>query len=197
MIGLGVLGAFVLFGVAPAACSMNTIPGLDENVQQKWAQVESQYQRRADLIPSLVATVEGAANAETKLVVEAVKARAEGMKSQVNIDFKDPGQMEAFARNQNALTTALANMKMVVERYPNFKANANFMGLQTQLEGTENRIQVARRDYTVAVSNFNTYIRTFPGIVGNMVVGVKPAQQYKADASAANAPKVSFGGEKK
>ncbi len=183
IVGLAAAGAAGLFLVVLPVLSMNSIPVKEVKVQTDWSNVESAYTRRNDLIPSLIGVVQSSANAEIKLVVDAMKARAEGLKSTVNVNVTDADAMAKFAQNQNALTTALTNMKMVVERYPEFKANRNFLQLQNQMEGTENRINVARRDYNLSVGDLNAYIRTYPGVVANMVVGVKPAVPFAADGS--------------
>lgn len=183
MVGLGIAGVLGLGLIVIPVLSMNNIPTKEVAVQTKWSDVESAYTRRNDLIPGLIGVVQSSANAEIKLVVDAMKARAEGLKSTVNVNVSDAAAMEKFSQNQNALTTALTNMKMVVERYPEFKANRNFLQLQNQMEGTENRINVARRDYNLSVGDLNAYIRTYPGVIGNMVVGVKPAVPFTADGS--------------
>jgi LemA protein len=188
--GIGVVVAIAALSVLSTA---NGLPSKDEDVKQKWAQVENQYQRRADLIPQLVSVVDASSNKEIKLVVETIKARSEGLKSQVNIDARDPNTQQQFLANQNALTTALANMKVVSERYPEFKASAQFGKLMTDIAGTENRITVARRDWTQAVQNFNSTIRTpFPGKIANAIMGFEPFPQFKADEGANKAPKIEF-----
>jgi LemA protein len=149
-----------------SGCGVNTIPAKEEAVKAKWADVENQYQRRADLIPNLVSTVKGYA-AQEKDVLEAVtKARASA--SQVTVDptkLSDPKQLAAFEQAQGALGQSLGRLLVTVEKYPDLKSNELFLQLQSQLEGTENRITVARRDYNMAVQDYNTEIRTFPSLI--------------------------------
>jgi len=145
-------------------CGVNNIPAFDEQVKATWAQVENQYQRRADLIPNLVSTVKGYAAHETETLQAVVEARAKV--GSMTVDDKlinDPARLKAFEQAQSRLSGALSRLLVVVERYPDLKANQNFLSLQSQLEGTENRISVARRDYINSVSDYNTEIRTFPG----------------------------------
>jgi LemA protein len=178
-----------------SACGVNTIPTKEEAVKAKWGDVENQYQRRADLIPNLVATVKGFA-AQEKDVLEAVtKARASA--SQVTVDptkLSDPAQMAAFEQAQGQVGSALGRLLVTVEKYPELKSNENFLQLQSQLEGTENRITVARRDYNEAVQAYNTEIRTFPSIVAAKVIyGAEPIAPFKATtANAQTAPAVAF-----
>lgn len=192
MVGLGVAGVAGI-GVLLSALSLNEIPTKDEIAKQKWSNLESAYQSRMDKIPQLVSVVQGSVNAETKMMVEVIKQRSEGLKSQVNVDIKDSSAVQKFSENQNALTTALANMKVVMERYPDPKFARNFVGLMSEVSGIENRIRVARNDYNAAATNLNIYIRTFPGVVGNMMIGVKPAELFKADEGARKAPSIDFG----
>ncbi|ENY70611.1 LemA family protein [Aeromonas diversa] len=171
-------------------CGVNTIPELDEQVKASWAQVENQYQRRADLIPNLVATVQGYAKHEQETLKAVTDARARVGSVQVN----DPAQFQAFEQAQNQLTSALSRLMVVVERYPELKADRQFMTLQAQLEGTENRISVARRDYIESVRRFNTEIRTFPGVIWSKLLysdlDAKP--NFSAKPGSDEAPKVSF-----
>ncbi len=178
-----------------SACGVNTIPTKEEAVKAKWGDVENQYQRRADLIPNLVATVKGFA-AQEKDVLEAVtKARASA--SQITVDptkLTDPAQMAAFEQAQGQVGSALGRLLVTVEKYPDLKSNENFLQLQSQLEGTENRITVSRRDYNEAVQAYNTEIRTFPSIVAAKVIyGSQPIAPFKATTANANtAPSVAF-----
>lgn len=183
MVGLGILGFVLVGGVIPVGCTMNSIPAKDQKVITAWSQVENQYERRDQLIPQLYGVLEASSNAEIKLVVETIKARAEGLKSTVNIDVRDEQGMKNLAQHQNAMTTALANMKNVVERYPDFKANKQYTAVMSELAGTENRITVARRDYNDAVADLNTTIRTYPGSVANLVIQEKPAMPFVAGGS--------------
>lgn len=171
-------------------CGMNNIPTLDEQVKASWGQVENQYQRRADLIPNLVATVKGYASHEQETLKAVTDARARVGSVQVS----DPSQLKAFEAAQDQLSSALSRLMVVVERYPELKADQQFLTLQAQLEGTENRIAVARRDYIEAVRQFNTEIRTFPGVIWSKLLysdlTAKPS--FSAKPGADEAPKVSF-----
>jgi LemA protein len=178
-----------------SGCGVNTIPAKEEAVKAKWADVENQYQRRADLIPNLVSTVKGYA-AQEKDVLEAVtKARASA--SQVTVDptkLSDPKQLAAFDQAQGALGQSLGRLLVTVEKYPELKSNELFLQLQSQLEGTENRITVARRDYNMAVQDYNTEIRTFPSLItAKVVYGAEPIAPFKATTvNADKAPEVKF-----
>ena len=178
-----------------SGCGVNTIPAKEEAVKAKWADVENQYQRRADLIPNLVSTVKGYA-AQEKDVLEAVtKARASA--SQVTVDptkLSDPKQLAAFEQAQGALGQSLGRLLVTVEKYPDLKSNELFLQLQSQLDGTENRITVARRDYNMAVQDYNTEIRTFPSLItAKVVYGAQPIAPFKATTvNADKAPEVTF-----
>lgn len=151
--------AFVL-----TACDINTVPKFDEQVNAAWSQVENQYQRRADLVPNLVATVQGFATQEREVLQNVVEARAKVGQMQIPANIlQNPDALKMFEQNQGALSSALSRLLVVVERYPDLKSNQNFLTLQSQLEGTENRIAVARRDYIAAVRDYNTELRTIPG----------------------------------
>ena len=142
----------------------NNIPKLDENVKEKWSQVQNQYKRRADLIPNLVATVKGYAEHEKSTFVEVTEARSKVSQMNINVDtLNNPAAMQQFADAQAGLSGALSKLMLVVEKYPDLKANENFMALQSQLEGTENRITVARKDFIEAVKLYNLELRTMPG----------------------------------
>jgi LemA protein len=154
----------LLLSMALSSCGINTIPTLDEKVNSSWAQVENQYQRRADLIPNLVETVKGYAAQEKDTLTAVVEARAKVGTLQVDKNLiNDPQALAQFEQAQSQLGSALKRLLVVSERYPDLKSNQNFLALQSQLEGTENRIAVARRDYITAIEQFNTEIRTFPG----------------------------------
>jgi LemA protein len=149
-----------------AACGINTIPTQEEQAKAQWAEVQNQYQRRADLIPNLVATVKGFAAQESSVLIGVTEARASAL--QVRSDpgiTTDPAAFQRYAQAQTNLSLALAPMRVLQEQYPDLKSNENFMALQSQLEGTENRIAIARRDYNEAVRVFNTTLRTFPQII--------------------------------
>ncbi|WP_323917212.1 LemA family protein [Aeromonas veronii] len=171
-------------------CGMNNIPTLDEQVKASWGQVENQYQRRADLIPNLVATVKGYASHEQETLKAVTDARARVGSVQVS----DPAQLKEFEAAQNQLSSALSRLMVVVERYPELKADQQFLALQAQLEGTENRISVARRDYIEAVRQFNTEIRTFPGVIWSKLLysDLEAKPSFSAKPVADEAPKVSF-----
>jgi len=179
-----------------SGCGVNNIPAFDEQVKATWGQVENQYQRRSDLVPNLVATVKGYAAHETETLQAVVEARAKVGSMQVNADvLNNPAALQQFEQAQGELSSALSRLMVVVERYPDLKANQNFLALQSQLEGTENRISVARRDYIAAVGTYNTEIRTFPGrIWHSMLYSEMPIREtYQATAeSAEQAPEVNF-----
>ena len=147
-----------------SGCGINNIPSYDEQVKAAWSQVQNQYQRRADLIPNLVETVKGYAAQEKNVLTAVTEARSRVASMQVSSDIiNDPQKMKQFQEAQGKLTGALSRLMVVVERYPDLKSNQNFLALQSQLEGTENRISVARRDYIQAVQRYNTELRTYPG----------------------------------
>jgi LemA protein len=186
----------VLAPLLIAGCGINTIPTKDEKAKAAWAEVQNQYQRRADLIPNLVETVKGYAAQERQVLTEVTQARASA--TQVKVDastITDPAQFEKYAQAQDQLSGVLGRLMMIQERYPDLKSNENFMALQSQLEGTENRISIARRDYNAAVQDYNTEIRTFPGALwaGTVHRWAKPMQTFQASAAAQSAPGVNFG----
>ena len=174
------------------ACGVNSIPTAEENAKAKWADVQSQYQRRADLIPNLVATVRAAAAQERNVLREVTEARANATRITVSPDqLTDPAAINRFAEAQSRLTISLQRLQ---EAYPELRTNENFLSLQSQIEGTENRIAVARRDYNGAVQAYNTEIRTFPSVIGARVIyGSQPMAPYQADEAAQRAPTVNFG----
>ncbi len=184
--------------VAPlvlAACGVNTIPTQEERAKAQWAEVQNQYQRRADLIPNLVATVKGYAAQESSVLIGVTQARAAAL--QVRSDAgvtQDPAAFQRYAAAQNNLSLALAPLRVLQEAYPDLKSNQNFMALQSQLEGTENRVAIARRDYNEAVRAYNTTLRTFPQIIWAKTVhgGSKPMQLFQATATAQTTPTVDF-----
>ncbi|KPF75778.1 hypothetical protein IP88_06980 [alpha proteobacterium AAP81b] len=193
-----VLVRIALVGAAAvtlSGCGVNSIPTKEEDVKAKWAEVESQYQRRSDLIPNLVSTVKGFA-AQEKSVLEGV-TRARASATQVTVDpskLSDPNQIAQFEAAQAALGQSLGRLLVTVEKYPELKSNENFLQLQSQLEGTENRITVARRDYNLSVQAYNTEIRTFPSVIAAKVIyGAQPLAPFKATApNADRAPTVAF-----
>lgn len=177
-----------------AGCGINSVPTAEEEAKAKWADVESAYQRRADLVPNLVETAKAAAASETQILTNVTQARAAATSINVTTDdLSNPETFEKFQSAQNQLTQALGQLRTVVENYPQLQSQARFSDLMTQLEGTENRINEARRDYNAAVQAYNTTIRTFPDAIGAKVIyGAKPMVGFKADAGAATAPKVNF-----
>jgi LemA protein len=182
-----------------SACGINSVPTAEENAKAKWADVESNYQRRADLVPNLVATVKGAAKSEGAILQGVVDARARATSITVKTeDLSDPATFEKFNGAQNQLTQALGQLRTVVENYPTLQSQEGFKTLMSQLEGTENRITVARRDYNEAVREYNTTIKTFPDIIGaKLIHGAKPMIAFKATTQgAAEAPKVDLTTEK-
>ena len=178
-----------------AACGINTIPTKEEIAKAQWAEVQNQYQRRADLIPNLVATVKGYAAQESSVLIGVSQARAGAMqvKSDASITT-DPAAFQRYQAAQNNLSRALAPFRVLQEQYPELKSNINFMALQSQLEGTENRVTIARRDYNEAVRDFNTTLRTFPTILWakTAYAASKPMQLFEAASTAQAAPTVSF-----
>ena len=187
--------AALLLGLTVSACGYNTIPTAEEQAKAKWADVQNNYQRRADLIPNLVATVQGYAKQEREVLTAVVEARAKA--TQVKIDVSqltDPDKLKQFQDAQNQLSGALGRLLAVSENYPDLKSNQNFLALQSQLEGTENRIAVARRDYIEAVRVYNTELKTFPGILWAATVfrGNKPMAEFTANETAQTPPQVKF-----
>lgn len=177
-------------------CGVNNIPTYDEQVRSAWAQVENQYQRRADLVPNLVETVKGFARQEQETLTAVVEARAEATSIQIDAEsLDDPQKMRQFEQAQQQLTGALSRLMAVSERYPELTSNQNFLALQSQLEGTENRIAVARRDYITAVERYNTEIRTFPGRLWHSVLygDMEIRESFEATTDNADqAPQVEF-----
>lgn len=190
------LMALLLLSSLLAGCGINNIPRYDEQVKSAWAQVENQYQRRADLIPNLVETVKGFARHEQETFTAVVEARAKATSINLSVDdLSDPAKMRAFEQAQSQLTGALSRLMAVSERYPELKSNQNFLALQSQLEGTENRIAVARRDYIAAVQQYNTEIRTFPGRIWHSVMysDMPIRENFQATTdNAEQAPSVQF-----
>ena len=182
------------FGLS--GCGINNIPSYDENVKATWAQVQNQYQRRADLIPNLVKTVKAYAAHEKDTLEAVTEARAKVNSMQVDSGIiNDPAKLQQFEAAQSQLSSALSRLMVVVERYPDLKANQNFLALQSQLEGTENRISVARRDYIAAVERYNREIRTFPGRIWHSVLysDMPLRETFEATSEdAEKAPEVDF-----
>lgn len=194
---LRLIRIFVLLAMplALAACGVNTVPTKEEKAKAAWGDVQNQYQRRADLVPNLVATVQGFAKQERSVLVDVTNARARATSVQVSPEqLRDPAAIRQFEQAQGGLGQSLGRLLLVVERYPDLKSNQNFLALQSQLEGTENRIAVARRDYNAAVRDYNTEIRTFPSIVAARIIySAKPLQPFEAiTPGAERAPTVKF-----
>jgi LemA protein len=185
-----VLGIIVLVG---GCSSYNHLVGLSQGVDSQWAQVQNQYQRRADLVPNLVQTVSGAANFEKSTLAEVIRARAEATQVKVPVSqTPEAGQFEQYARAQDQLGAALARMLVVVERYPELRANANFRDLQAQLEGTENRVAVERMRFNQSVQGYNTAVMRFPTVVWARVLGFDRKPYFQAAPGAETPPKVQF-----
>ncbi|MGQ0660983.1 LemA family protein [Sphingosinicella sp.] len=188
------LAVFAALTVTLSACGINSIPTAEEAAKAKWADVQNQYQRRADLIPNLVNTVRAAATQERTVLREVTEARASATRITVTPDqLTDPAAVARYQAAQFQLTQSLQRLQ---EAYPELQSNANFRDLQSQLEGTENRIAVARRDYNAAVQAYNTEIRTFPGVIGARVIyGSQPMAPFQAEEAAQRAPTVDFGNQ--
>lgn len=179
-----------------AGCGINTIPTKEERAKAAWADVQNNYQRRADLIPNLVETVKGYAAQERTVLTEVTQARASATQVQVDAStITDPAKFQQFQQAQDNLSGVLGRLMLIQERYPDLKSNQNFLALQSQLEGTENRIAISRRDYNAAVQDFNTSLRTFPTVLWakTLYSGTQPMQLFQASASAQSAPSVNFG----
>ena len=189
------LAVVVVLAPAVTGCGINAIPTKEEAAKARWADVQSQYQRRSDLIPNLVATVQGAAIAERTTLTQVIQARAAATGVTVTPEtLTDPAAFQRYQAAQGQLTQALSRLMLVVERYPEVRSNQNFIALQSQLEGTENRISVARRDYNEAVRDYNTSLRTFPTVIWAKTIhgGSEPMQLFTATEAAQTAPTVNF-----
>ncbi len=187
--------AALLMAVSLSGCGVNDVPRLDEEVKAAWSQVQNQYQRRADLIPNLVETVKGYATQEQDTLVKVTEARAKATSMQIPKDIlENPEAFKKFEQSQGALSSALGRLMVVSEKYPDLKSNQNFMALQSQLEGTENRIAVARKDYVETVQRYNVNLRSIPGrwIAAIMYPDAKVRETFSASEAAQEAPKVKF-----
>jgi LemA protein len=182
----------VVAAMSLSSCSYNSMVKMDENIKAKWGQVQNDYQRRADLIPNLVATVKGAANFEKSTLTDVINARAKATSVQVDPTKLTPESIQKFQAAQGQLSSALGRLLVVTENYPNLKSNENFISLQAQLEGTENRITVARMDFNTAVQEYNSKIRSFPANITAKMFGFSEKGYFQAEAGAENAPKVNF-----
>jgi len=185
----------ILAGLLLTGCGINNIPTYDENAKAKWSDVQNQYQRRADLIPNLVETVKGYAAQERQVLTQVTEARAKF--SQIKVDastITDPAKFKEYQDAQNALTGTLGRLLVTVERYPDLKSNQNFLALQSQLEGTENRISVARRDYIEGVRVYNTELKTFPGRLwaSTLYHSYKPMETFTVAEELQKPPAVKF-----
>ncbi|MVN23511.1 LemA family protein [Mucilaginibacter arboris] len=188
-----VFGILCLFtAMSLSSCSYNSMVKKDENVKAAWGAVQSQYQRRSDLIPNLVNTVKGAANFEKSTLTAVIEARAKATSIQVDPSKLTPESIQQFQAAQGQLGSALGKLLAVSEAYPDLKSNANFQSLQTQLEGTENRINVARLDFNTAVQDYNSTVRSFPANLTAKMFGFTEKGYFAAEAGADKAPKVSF-----
>ena len=185
----------VLLGLLVSGCGINTIPSLEESAKAKWSDVLNQYQRRADLIPNLVETVKGYAAQERQVLEEVTNARARATQIQLTPDLvNNPEAFKRFQEAQAQLSGALGRLLAVSEAYPDLKSNQNFLALQSQLEGTENRIAVARRDYIEAVRQYNTELRTFPGVIwaSTLYKNNKPMETFTVAEDVKTPPQVKF-----
>lgn len=195
MSGIRAVLATILLGLTVTACGYNNIPTLEEQAKAKWADVQNNYQRRADLIPNLVATVQGYAKQEKDVLIAVVDARAKATQVKVDVSqLSDPEKLKQFQDAQNQLSGALGRLLAITENYPDLKSNQSFLALQSQLEGTENRITVARRDYIEAVRLYNTELKTFPGVLwaGTAFRSNKPMAEFAAGESVQTPPQVKF-----
>jgi LemA protein len=185
----------ILLGLTVSACGYNRIPTAEEQAKAKWADVQNNYQRRSDLIPNLVATVQGYAKQEREVLTAVVEARAKATQVKIDVSqLSDPEKLKQFQDAQSQLSGALGRLLAISENYPDLKSNQNFLALQSQLEGTENRIAIARRDYIEAVRIYNTELKTFPGILWAATVfrSNKPLAEFAANDNAQTPPQVKF-----
>ncbi len=185
----------MLLGLLLSGCGINTIPTYEENAKAKWSEVQNQYQRRAELIPTLVEIVKGYAKQEREVLEAVTEARAKATSIQVTADLvNNPEAFQKFQEAQAQLSGALGRLLVAVEKYPDLKSNQNFLALQAQLEGTENRIAVARRDYIEAVRVYNTELRTYPGLIWAKLLYAtsKPMAEFTVAEDMRRAPQVKF-----
>lgn len=188
IITIVVIVLVALWGIS----SYNGLVGMDENVSNKWANVETQYQRRSDLIPNLVNTVKGYAKHESKTLEAVMAARSQATQVKIDPSNCTPQQLAAYQKAQGDVTTALGKLLAITENYPDLKANQNFLELQSQLEGTENRINVARKDFNDSAKKYNTSLRRFPRNIIASMFGFEKRNYFEAEAGAEKAPKVEF-----
>jgi LemA protein len=195
-----VLSVAVLFMIVSSftGCGYNSLVTSEENIKSAWAQVENQYQRRADLIPNLVKTVEGAADFEKSVLTEVTEMRSKVGQTKLNVDdLNDPEKFQQYQQAQDKLSSALSRLLVVTENYPQLRSNDNFLQLQSQLEGTENRISVERKKFNEAVQTFNTSVRSFPTVITAKLFGFKEKPYFKGKEGSENAPDVNFDFKKK
>ena len=189
--GLIILGIVAVIGLWIMSKYNGLVPK-DNKVKKEWANVQNDYQRRLDLIPNLVSTVKGAANFEQKTLTDVIEARAKATQMNVNAGDLSPEKIKEFQAAQGQLSQAMGRLMMVTENYPTLQANKNFLDLQVQLEGTENRITASRKDYNLAVEEFNNAVRTFPTNLVASFTNMKEKPTFEADAAAQKAPTVQF-----
>jgi LemA protein len=184
-----------LAALSLSGCGLNSVPTEEEKVNASWGNLQADYQRRADLIPNLVATVKGYAQQEKTVLTEVTQARAGANSVKLSADdLSDPAKVQAFENAQARLSSAIIPLQRLQEAYPDLKSNQNFLALQDQLEGTENRINASRRDYNSTVQEYNTTIRTFPDAIGAKIFyGAKPKVPFQGSTAAQTAPTVTFG----
>jgi LemA protein len=192
---IAALGASAALTLGLSGCGYNNIPTKEANAQEKWAQVQNEYARRAELVPQLVATVKGAAAHEKDTLTEVVEARAKATSVTVDAStITDPAKFQQFQQSQDGLSSALGRLMVIQEQYPNLKANENFLTLQSQLEGTQNRVTIARQDYNAAAKDYNLSLVTFPSLIwaNTLQSGHKPMQLFQASAEQQANPTVDF-----
>jgi LemA protein len=190
----------VLFSVSTSfyGCGYNTLVSMQESVNSAWSQVENQYQRRSDLIPNLVSTVQGAADFEKSVLTDVTEARSRVGQVKLSADdLSDPSKFQQYQQAQDQLSSALSRLLVVSENYPQLKSNENFLNLQSQLEGTENRISVERRRYNETVQAYNTEVKSFPALIMAKIFGFKEREYFKSTAGSEKAPDVNFDFNKK
>ena len=192
MIKYGIIGGILLIFIFSAFGTYNSMVELDENSTTQWANVESSYQRRADLIPNLVNTVKGYAAHEKETLTEVMQARAKATSVNIDASKLDAASIQKFQEAQQGISGALGKLMMVSERYPDLKANQNFLELQAQLEGTENRINVERNKFNEIVGAFNKKIKKLPGKIFNMIYGFEERARFESNEGSENAPTVEF-----
>jgi LemA protein len=188
----------VMIASSFSGCGYNSLVSSEENIKSAWAQVENQYQRRADLIPNLVKTVEGAADFEKSVLTEVTEMRSKVGQTKLSVDdLNDPEKFQQYQQAQDKLSSALSRLLVVTENYPQLRSNDNFLQLQSQLEGTENRISVERKKFNEAVQTFNTSVRSFPTVITAKLFGFKEKPYFKGKEGSENAPDVNFDFKKK